>query len=401
VSHPRRFSILSAAVGTVGLAIAFAVIPAASASADTGTVDGVTYDTTGSTASADAYSGSSATVVIPATVNIGGTDYTVTEVGNGAFDPSGHNTGTLLTSVTLPSTLETLDDDAFARNHITSIDFPDSVTDLGNAAFFQDDISSIRFPAGITTIAPSVFFDNQLTSLSLPSTVTTVGESAFSDNPITSLTLDAALVTIGTSAFQSEDFSTVTIPASVTSLGDYAFNTPTVTSATFLGAMPTVGTHLFGDSISPDLIVYYDVSYGDPPLVSGYTTPTWQANAADTGTAGPFNTEPIAVVRFMGNGGSSPADQTVLVGDTVTDPATSRAGYRFDGWFTAASGGTEWNFTDPVTNDLTLFAHWTQVPALASTGIDPLPVVPVGAVMLLLGLVLLTLARRRRRNAHV
>jgi uncharacterized repeat protein (TIGR02543 family) len=387
---------LSAAVGAAVLGIAVAVLPAASASADTGTVGGVTYDTSGSTASADAYSGPSASLVIPSIVNISGTDYTVTAVGNGAFDPLAHNTGTLLTSVTLPSTLQTLAANAFARDHLASINIPDSVTTIGDGAFFQDNISSIRFPTGITTIGQAVFFGNQLTSLTLPSTVTSVGDSAFSDNPITSLSLDNALVTIGNSSFQSEDFTGVTIPASVTSLGNYAFNTSTVTSAIFLGAMPAVGTHLFGDNMNPSLIVYYDVSFGDPPLASGYTSPTWQANAADTAPAGPFNTEAFAVVRFMGDGGASPADRRVLVGDSVADPTTSRTGYAFDGWFTASSGGTEWNFTDPVTSDMSLFAHWTKL-ALATTGVDPLPILPVGAGILALGLSLWFVARRRAR----
>src|SRR5580698_1508006 len=136
---------LSAAVGAAVLGIAVAVLPAASASADTGTVGGVTYDTSGSTASADAYSGPSASLVIPSIVNISGTDYTVTAVGNGAFDPLAHNTGTLLTSVTLPSTLQTLAANAFARDHLASINIPDSVTTIGDGAFFQDNISSIRF----------------------------------------------------------------------------------------------------------------------------------------------------------------------------------------------------------------------------------------------------------------
>jgi uncharacterized protein (TIGR02145 family)/uncharacterized repeat protein (TIGR02543 family) len=40
-------------------------------------------------------------------------------------------------------------------------------------------------------------------------------------------------------------------------------------------------------------------------------------------------------------------------------PEPVRAGYEFDGWFTAATGGTKVEETGPYTADKTLYAHWT------------------------------------------
>lgn len=38
----------------------------------------------------------------------------------------------------------------------------------------------------------------------------------------------------------------------------------------------------------------------------------------------------------------------------------TRSGYTFNGWYTAASGGSKFNFSTAITSDLTLYAHWTS-----------------------------------------
>ena len=69
-------------------------------------------------------------------------------------------------------------------------------------------------------------------------------------------------------------------------------------------------------------------------------------------------------VTYDANGGSNPpvdAD-TYYNGETVTvksEAGMTFAGHTFDGWYTAAQGGTEYNstFTMP-NNNVTLYAHW-------------------------------------------
>ena len=52
--------------------------------------------------------------------------------------------------------------------------------------------------------------------------------------------------------------------------------------------------------------------------------------------------------------------QTVNHGSVVAaPPAPTRVGYTFAGWFTAPTGGVQYNFASPVTSNLTLHAHWT------------------------------------------
>ena len=74
---------------------------------------------------------------------------------------------------------------------------------------------------------------------------------------------------------------------------------------------------------------------------------------------------PIHTVSFNANGGSvSQSSITVTEGSTYGGlPTPTRDGYTFDGWYTAASGGTKIIKGSPVslTSDHTLYAHWTAI----------------------------------------
>ena len=68
-------------------------------------------------------------------------------------------------------------------------------------------------------------------------------------------------------------------------------------------------------------------------------------------------------VMFMLNYGDAGAytAETVKAGETVSKPATpTRSGYTFKGWFTAAEGGVEYDFTQAVNADVTLYAQWKK-----------------------------------------
>ena len=50
-------------------------------------------------------------------------------------------------------------------------------------------------------------------------------------------------------------------------------------------------------------------------------------------------------------------------------PTPTRSGFRFDGWFTAASGGTEITSSTKVsiTTPQTMYAHWTALTMVVTT----------------------------------
>ena len=65
------------------------------------------------------------------------------------------------------------------------------------------------------------------------------------------------------------------------------------------------------------------------------------------------------LVTFNTNGGSSVASVAVVDGQTVTRPADpTKDNCTFAGWYTDEACTTAYNFTSPVTGDLTLFAKW-------------------------------------------
>ena len=74
---------------------------------------------------------------------------------------------------------------------------------------------------------------------------------------------------------------------------------------------------------------------------------------------------PSVVVSFNANGGVvNQTKQTVKYSLTYGSlPAPTREGYKFDGWYTASSGGTLITSQTKVssTQDHTLYAHWTKV----------------------------------------
>ncbi len=69
-------------------------------------------------------------------------------------------------------------------------------------------------------------------------------------------------------------------------------------------------------------------------------------------------------VTFASRGGSSVLPQYVSAGDTATPPtAPSRMGYTFYRWTTDEAGTNPYDFSTPVTADLTLYAQWTPANA--------------------------------------
>lgn len=72
-------------------------------------------------------------------------------------------------------------------------------------------------------------------------------------------------------------------------------------------------------------------------------------------------TSKVYVVSFDSQGGSGVASQRVTAGRMALRPADpARSGFVFAGWYTAKSGGSEYDFGKPVTGSLTLYARWTK-----------------------------------------
>lgn len=65
------------------------------------------------------------------------------------------------------------------------------------------------------------------------------------------------------------------------------------------------------------------------------------------------------IVKLDANGGKAVNAITVKEGEAVPSlPETTREGFTFDGWYTAADGGDKVTSLENVTDDTTLYAHW-------------------------------------------
>ncbi|MCM1130286.1 MAG: pectinesterase family protein [Roseburia sp.] len=112
------------------------------------------------------------------------------------------------------------------------------------------------------------------------------------------------------------------------------------------------------------------------PTKDGYVFGGWYKEA-DCKNSWNFNTDTVTgavtlyakwteevktkkfTVTFDSDGGSTVASLSIEKNGKVTKPTDpTKEGYTFDGWF---NGSTEYNFNDPVTEPLTLKAHWTKI----------------------------------------
>ena len=100
------------------------------------------------------------------------------------------------------------------------------------------------------------------------------------------------------------------------------------------------------------------------------TTPVWGQSALGTEDSLPTlvaldkdeNAKPVYKVVFISDNTeieAQYANNGMTVGSPTTNP--TKEGYTFAGWFTKSSGGSQWNFNDPVNKSMNLYAQWTAV----------------------------------------
>ena len=144
------------------------------------------------------YSGN---VVIPASVTYNGETYTVTSIGERAFQNCYR-----LTSITIPESVTSIGEGAFyGCSGLTSITIPESVTSIGEGAFsYCSGLTSVTIPEGVTSIGSSAFSNcSGLTSITIPESVKSIGSSAFYDcSGLTSITIPEGVTSIGNPAFE-------------------------------------------------------------------------------------------------------------------------------------------------------------------------------------------------------
>ncbi|WP_344820950.1 leucine-rich repeat domain-containing protein, partial [Aquimarina gracilis] len=193
--------------------------------------EGLEYNVTNTnpnTAEVIGYQGTATDVNIPETVTIGTTDYTVTRIGDNAFNPLPPFNNKALTSVTIPNSVTSIGNSAFNRSQLQGhLEIPNSVTSIENDAFNSRDVdaglTSVTIPNSVTRIGQRAFAGNRLKSVTLPDKLQVLEMGVFVNNSLNEVTIPESVTEIQRSAFNANKLSRVHIPSNVTKIGQTAF----------------------------------------------------------------------------------------------------------------------------------------------------------------------------------
>ena len=116
-------------------------------------------------------------ITIPSSIKVNDTEYSVTSVGNSAFEDC-----ISLTLITIPNSVTSIGMCAFRHcRSLTSITIPNSVTSIGGDAFYYcSSLTSIIIPNSVTSIDYYAFRNcSGLQSITIPNSVTIIRDYAF------------------------------------------------------------------------------------------------------------------------------------------------------------------------------------------------------------------------------
>jgi len=287
--------ILTAAMALL-LAVSFATPSGARALSAAGfnyTVTGRVATVTGCTSTCPT------TLVIPATLG----RYPVRSIGYAAF----YNN--LLTTVTIPNSVTSIDREAFNGNLLTTVTIPNSVKSIGYAAFYYNLLATVVIPNSVTSIDREAFRGNLLTTVTIPNSVKNIGAYAFKDNHLTTVTIGKSVTSIGEGAFIGNSLTTVTIPNSVTSIGDYAFFENNLTTAAIGKSVRSIGTSAFQSNRLTTVIIGKSVtSIGTSAFRYNLLTSVTIPSSVKSLGGVAFADNLITSVIFLGNAPTSGTD---------------------------------------------------------------------------------------------
>lgn len=302
-----------------------------------------TVNADGESVTVSGTSGNPTQLNIESSISSNGRNYTVTEIATWAF-----NKCNTLTEVTLPNTVDEIGYQTFFNcSNLTNVTIPEGVTKIGQAAFYGC---------------------SQLTSITIPSTITDM-DTAFSGNTaLSQVTLTNGIPKISSHAFERcTELREIKVPISVDEICPFAFNGCTgLTSVTLEKGINIINSNAFKDCTELNDVKYngYKTDWekvrvnnaGNDTLTSkvqylcdiNFDLDGGTINGSDT-----MATQTVYSNEKLGTAKCYPNDQPFVV---PTDPV--REGYTFLGWYTQAEGGIKYTFTEAVSSNITLYAHW-------------------------------------------
>ena len=323
--------------------------------------------------------------VIPETVVNNGTTYTVTEIGDRAFDCR------LVDSTPYK--------DYVGKPNFVSIKIPKTITRIGAYAFRL--CGDLHTNSGLV----NVIFDSEsqlklidhdafanccaIREFELPREVETIGEKAFWDDwCIKKFTFQegSRLKSIGGNAFHcNSSLQSLTLPSSVTNIDHHAFyqcssldefvipdgvesiergvfaECSKLKTVTVPNSVKKVVQKAFWNCSSLETVVYKGTADQWDNLINSSNF-----EQTDNGNfKNPTVLKYLCTVTFEMNGhGTAPVAQTIYTGDKLAKVAEpTAAGYTFGGWYTDKELTKAFDVeNDTVSGDTTLYAKWEAIP---------------------------------------
>ena len=213
------------------------------------------YERNGSGITITKYDGNGGNIEIPAEID----GLPVTSIGDRAFDRNIKN----LKNITIPDSVTSIGNSAFASCGLTSITIPGSVTNIGDHAFAGcDSLETAIMLDGVTSIADTMFNGcENLKNVTIPNSVKTIGTFAFNDClALTNVTIPDGVTTIGDGAFHTcISLTNVTIPDSVTTIEKEAFcGCDALTNITIPNSVTSIDRQVSAPTFSVNTTINYE-----------------------------------------------------------------------------------------------------------------------------------------------
>ena len=263
------------------------------------------------------------------------------------------------------------------RSSINRVVIGDEVTSIGRNAFANcPGLKAVELPKNgvLETIKYNAFswlgassesVSAGITEITIPKSVKTIETYAFEGCAnLTTVTFapDSELETIGSMAFQNTAISEISIPASVKKIGYFSLN----------DFIEMEGGEVFHGCFKLKKVIFESPSSLENVAWSTFaycwTTVYGDDNVMSKlkGIVDADKIKPLTpTVTFISNGGSNVEAKTVENGKTISAPAApTRKGYKFMGWY-EKFGENEYkpfDFSTAITDNITLYAQWEEVP---------------------------------------
>ena len=316
---------------------------------------------------------------IPDTVTKDNIDYTVTAIGNNAFESLN------VSSVFIPATVTSIGPFAFRFcKFLATVTFAEDsqLKSIGLGAFYGTEqayprFKEIKIPDSVETIGNAAFrYCQNLERIALPSALQTLSNVTFYGcTALSEVTFPASLETIQVGAFgYCRNLSEVELPASLKTIQSYVFGgCSDLKTVSYDGSLEqwnhiTANNDVLGYScpslVTDDYTAQFILVENDLPDHFPKTVTITKYTGTESTVILPSTISNWPVTKI---GEDALKDNTTITSVTIPASVTEIGkltaptveGYTFDGWYADAAHTTEFDFSTPITGDTTIYAKWT------------------------------------------